>query len=173
MDSGKILSAMESLLITILGAWLAAPIFNLFRRINSWWEQSLILGCKRRLARTRNWTFTPAGWEACKLLILLAAIFVCLSFVFWGSITGVVYVVVEWRFSILAPLLLQLRHASMVVKEIVASFFLLSCLMSSLSFASLGLLDMRYHELRLHTEFGREELKKELNQLRRKQRRRD
>jgi len=171
MDSGKILLAAKNLLIEILGAWLAPSIFNLFRRINSWWQQSLISELVRREKRTRDWTLTPAEWEAVRLVLLVAAIILCVNFVGWGSITGVVYAVVEWRFSILAPLLLQLRHASMAGREIVAFLFVVSCLFSSLSLFGLGLLDRRYQELRLHTEFGRVELKKELDQLRRKQRR--
>lgn len=169
-DSGKILPAVVSLLIAILAIRLAPLTFDLFRRINGWWQQSLILEYVRRLARTSKWTLTPAEWEACRLIFLLAAIFLCLNFVFWGAITSVVYVGVEWRFSILAPLLLQLRHASMVVKEIVAFIYLLSCLMSFLSLFSLSLLERWYQELQLHTDLGRKELKKELNQLRRKQR---
>ena len=183
MDSGKILSAMESLLITILGAWLASPIFNLFRRIKTlvlnvlrriegWRLKSLISEAERKIRRTSHWTFTPAAWKDSRLLILLVGIFLGFNLLAWGSIAGGFYAVTEFPFSnnsLAAQLLLQLRHAPMIVKAIVAFLFLLSCVFSCVSYGGLGLLYIRYQELLLHTKPGREKLKKELSQLRRKQ----
>ena len=170
MDLGRIFGALVNLLTTVLGEWLRPHIANLFRRIYGWWQQGVIAELTRKFIRTRGRTYTPAEWEALRLLFLLIAIILSLNLLFWGPITGVFYAAVEWRFSIFAPLLLQLRHVPMAVREIVAFFFLLSSVFSFLSVFGLSLLQRQYQEQRLHTKLGRLELKKEIDRRQRKQR---